>query len=154
MVKEYCSVSLDVSSCNVINCKTILLPPNSYILSCTLMMWDLQGLCDYYNVFMTLCNIRHTESVAGHTKTVRGPVFGPRWFKSFDVVFGYTHDWQVYPWQFKPVLHSRRHSDSKNPEVIFRIDTVFLNLFNAATDYRSLSVFAAQFHGINTITML
>jgi len=57
--------SLEVSYGNVINCKKILLPPNIYILTCTSVMCDLQGLCDSYNVFMTLCNIRHTKSVCG-----------------------------------------------------------------------------------------
>jgi len=47
VVKECCSVSLaslEVSYCNGINCKKILLPPTSYILTCTSMMCDLQGL--------------------------------------------------------------------------------------------------------------
>jgi len=50
------------------------------------MMCDLQALClcGLYNVFVTLCNVWHTESIHGHTKTVHGPhvarvpVFGPR----------------------------------------------------------------------------
>jgi len=37
--------SAEVSNGNVINCKKILLSPNSYILTCTSAMCDLQGLC-------------------------------------------------------------------------------------------------------------
>ena len=36
--------SLEFSYCNVINFKEILLFPNNYILTCTSMMCDLQGL--------------------------------------------------------------------------------------------------------------
>ena len=49
VVTEYCSVSLVYRlasvSCNVTNYKKILLPPNSYILTCTSVMCNLQGLC-------------------------------------------------------------------------------------------------------------
>jgi len=75
---EYCSVSLAwrlaVVSCNVIKryCYPLI------VLTCTSMMCDLQGLCGLYNVFMTLCNMRDTESVRGPHKNCPRAACGPR----------------------------------------------------------------------------